>query len=65
MSAKIETLVICDGSRCGRVFGEGDGRHDTAARQRIDAAADGWRYSGRRDYCPKCWAERRAAKAKL
>lgn len=59
MSAKIETLVICDGPCCGAVYLEGDVRHETALRQRSGFAAEGWHFAGGKDFCPACWEARR------
>ncbi len=59
MSAKIETLVICDGPICGEVYAEGDARHESASQQREGYGGDGWHFSGGKDFCQKCWEARR------
>jgi hypothetical protein len=51
MSLVIETFLICD--TCRTMFGF-DSRHRTGTEHRIDAKEEGWRYSGNKDYCPRC-----------
>ena len=63
MSAQIETLIICDGPRCGAVYANGDARYDTAARQRKRYKLDDWHRSENKDWCPECWKARKASRS--
>ena len=56
MSARIETLIFCDGDNCpeNQPYAAGDARELSAKRQRARYGCDGWKYIKGKDYCPQC-----------
>jgi hypothetical protein len=59
MSAVIERFIICDG--CGENFGV-DNRWKTISAHRQEAARNGWRLVGNKDYCPTCKSKSKTLK---
>lgn len=56
MALVIETFIMCD--VCRENFGV-DNRQLNGSQQRASARANGWLYSGNKDYCPECRAKRK------